>query len=332
MPKVSVIIPNYNHAPYLEQRIHSVLEQTYQDFEILFLDDASTDNSREVFAQFAGHPKVQAIFNEQNTRSPFKQWNKGIRNATGDYVWIAESDDFADPKLLETLVPILDANLNVGLAYCQSWKVDSQGEIITSFHYWTDDLDEQRWRNNYLNHGLDECKNYLAIKNIIPNASAVLFRRSLFEQAGYAEESMFLCGDWITWIKLLLLTDVAFAAEPLNYFRYHSSSVRSKSQQGGLEIYEKMQVFLFLKGEIELSEEISSLVKSKLIEELFFRIRRGEITSKGILKIYNLSKRIETFIELRLLIQLVAYLSSGVRRKTDSLIHQTQTFINGLKF
>ena len=89
MPKVSVIIPNYNHAQFLEQRIQSVLDQTYQDFEIIYLDDASTDNSNEVFAKFANNSRIRAIYNQTNSGSPFKQWNKGIRLAQGEYVWIA---------------------------------------------------------------------------------------------------------------------------------------------------------------------------------------------------------------------------------------------------
>ena len=91
MPKVSVIIPNYNHAQFLEQRVESVLNQTFQDFEIIFLDDASTDNSKEVFSKYSNHPKIShVIFNETNSGSPFKQWNKGFGLSTGEYIWIAE--------------------------------------------------------------------------------------------------------------------------------------------------------------------------------------------------------------------------------------------------
>jgi len=89
MPKVSVIIPNYNHARFLEQRIQSILNQTYQDFEILYLDDASTDDSNEVFAQFKDDRRIRSILNQTNSGSPFKQWNRGIKAATGDYIWIA---------------------------------------------------------------------------------------------------------------------------------------------------------------------------------------------------------------------------------------------------
>lgn len=77
MPTVSVIVPNYCHAPYLEQRIESILQQTFQDFELILLDDCSTDGSREILERYRNHPKVSGIFyNERNSGSPFKQWKK----------------------------------------------------------------------------------------------------------------------------------------------------------------------------------------------------------------------------------------------------------------
>ena len=117
MPKVTVIIPNYNHAHFLERRIQSVLDQTYQDFEIILLDDASPDNSVETLSKFAQDSRVyQAIFNEVNSGSTFKQWNKGISQARGEYIWLAESDDYANKSLLENLVQPLDSHPNVGVS------------------------------------------------------------------------------------------------------------------------------------------------------------------------------------------------------------------------
>ena len=97
MPRVTVVTPNYNHAKYLPERIDSILAQTFQDFELLILEDASTDNSREVIESYTGHQNVRAAFNKENNGSPFKQWNLGLSQAKGEYVWFAESDDYADP-------------------------------------------------------------------------------------------------------------------------------------------------------------------------------------------------------------------------------------------
>src|SRR5262245_42246739 len=132
MPKVTVVIPNYNYARYLPRRIESVLGQTFGDFEVLLLDDASIDESREVIARYAGDPRVRTIFNDRNSGSTFKQWNRGFREARGEYIWIAESDDYADLSLLAKLVDRLDGHPSVGLAYCQSWVVDTDDMIVSS--------------------------------------------------------------------------------------------------------------------------------------------------------------------------------------------------------
>jgi len=130
MPRVTVVTPNYNHARYLPERIDSIVAQTFQDFELLILDNASTDNSREVIESYTRLQNVRAAFNTENNGSPFMQWNLGLSQAKGEYVWFAESDDYADPALLETLVDRLDRNPNVGLAVCQSCTVDKDSKPL----------------------------------------------------------------------------------------------------------------------------------------------------------------------------------------------------------
>src|SRR5437868_456309 len=93
-PIVSVVVPNYNHARFLRKRIDSVLGQTYQDFELILMDDCSTDESRSIIEEYAREARIRIELNEENSGSTFKQWNKGVRLARGEYVWIAESDDY----------------------------------------------------------------------------------------------------------------------------------------------------------------------------------------------------------------------------------------------
>ena len=235
-PKVSVIIPNYNHARFLQKRIESVLNQTYQDFEIIYLDDASTDGSQEVFASFAQDKRIRAFSNTVNTGIPGKQWNKGVREARGEYIWIAESDDYTDEHFLEMLVPQLEAHPTAGLVYCHSWVVNENDEVIDSYDNHTEDLDKIRWKRNFFNRGKDELVNYMLHKNTIPNASAVLFRKKIYEEAGYADEWIRYCGDWLLWVKMLMISDVAFVAWPLNYHRRHlgamSHGPRAKDEMG----------------------------------------------------------------------------------------------------
>lgn len=100
---VSIIVPNYNHSLYLQERLSSIFNQTYQNFEVIILDDASTDDSLSILNYYKDHAKVSHfIVNEKNSGSPFKQWKKGLGLAQGDYIWIAESDDFCDLNFLES--------------------------------------------------------------------------------------------------------------------------------------------------------------------------------------------------------------------------------------
>jgi glycosyltransferase involved in cell wall biosynthesis len=256
MPKVSVIIPNYNYGRFLEKRIQSVLAQTYQDFEIIYLDDVSTDDSNQVLAKFLDNKRIRTSYNQVNSGSPFKQWNKGMREAKGEYVWIAEADDYADEHLLAELVDKLDNNPNVGIAYCQSWEVDENDNILSNMEWWTADLNEQRWQQDFVNSGKDELKQYLIIKNTIPNASAILLRRSVYEKVGGADESMKVAGDWMLWVKMLLNSDVAFVAKPLNYYRKHTNNVRKKTVKNGLLIEESWRTIRYIAETIEISKDV----------------------------------------------------------------------------
>src|SRR5712692_7414539 len=169
MPTVSVIIPSYNHARFLRQRIESVLRQTYQDFEVILLDDCSTDDSRSILSEYAGDPRVRMEFNEVNSGSTFKQWNKGVRLARGEYVWIAESDDYADERLVERLVRVLDADPEVTLAYCRSWNIGSNDQHLGPDSY-LNRLDANHWTSDFVVDGLEECRRVFIHENPVPNA------------------------------------------------------------------------------------------------------------------------------------------------------------------
>lgn len=224
--RVSVVIPNFNHAKYLDARIQSVLNQDFKNFEVILLDDASVDNSLDVIRRYQDRVDFKVVVNKKNSGSTFEQWRRGISLSCGEYIWIAESDDLADPRFLSSLVAKLDANPEVVLAYCQSNYIDEWGEISGSAKAWTDDLDSKRWGLDFINSGIDECKYFLSVKNTIPNASGVVFRKACFYQIDTAT-NMRLCGDWLIWARLVRLGKIAFCKDSLNYFRIHANNVRS---------------------------------------------------------------------------------------------------------
>src|ERR1700740_345808 len=157
MPKVSIVVPNYNHAKYLRQRIESVLTQTYRDFEVILLDDCSTDESRTILREYTSDKRVRLEFNEVNSGSPFKQWKKGLEMASGKYIWIAESDDYANPRLLERLVAVLESDPAVVFAYCRSSVVEEGGTVAGFVDSRLRHLEPQRWTADFCAEGREEC-------------------------------------------------------------------------------------------------------------------------------------------------------------------------------
>lgn len=230
MPEVSIIVPNYNHANFLKQRLDSIFNQTSQDFEVILLDDCSNDNSIEILNEFAKHIKVSHfVVNKMNSGSPFKQWKKGIELSKGEFVWIAESDDWCDINFLENVIITFKNNTKSGLVYCQSAKVNDSNAVTGSWVDWTNDLDSELFNCNFTCDGVKFIDNFLIHKNVIPNASAVVFRKEIYYKVEGVNYDIKYCGDWLLWLKLLTVSNVSFISDSLNYFRYHQNSVIYKA-------------------------------------------------------------------------------------------------------
>ncbi|HEY5743330.1 MAG TPA: glycoside hydrolase family 99-like domain-containing protein [Terrimicrobiaceae bacterium] len=227
-PLVSVIVPNYNHEKYLSERLRSITAQTYQNMEIILLDDASTDGSRAILEKFSSEEsRARFVPNTQNSGSTFRQWRKGLSQARGKYVWIAESDDAAEPMFLETLVGKLEANAGLSLACCQLQMVSPNGEALGTPDGWLSEIDPLRWKDNFVNDGIDEIRRSLVVKNTILNASGVVFRNAE-GLADLVDISMRLCADWLFWVRLLRRGGIAYVAEPLSRWRLNSSNARTR--------------------------------------------------------------------------------------------------------
>ncbi|WP_407428818.1 glycosyltransferase family 2 protein [Arcticibacter sp.] len=234
MVEVSIIIPNYNHAPYLKQRLDTVLAQTFQDFEVIILDDCSTDNSKEVIAEYADHPKIShVIFNTSNSGSPFLQWEKGINLATGRYVWIAESDDWCEPSLLQDLVEGIRKDDDCVLSYCQMYYINGDNKI--------------KWQSShkFLSEIVDSgpfIRDYLAVKVSIYNASMAIFRRDKFKNVSRDFTTYKFSGDRLFWIQIAMQGKTHISGKVLNYFRKHDRDVSGKAYATGLNFIEEFNI------------------------------------------------------------------------------------------
>ncbi len=271
--RVSVIIPNYNYARFLERRFNSILNQTIRPAEIIFLDDCSTDNSIAIAEQFLARSGVpyRIVPNEAN-QGVFQQWLKGIELVQYEFFWIAEADDYCELNFLETLLSAFD-DPNVVLSYCQSKLVDGNGNAIID----DSDLKEQftskaRWQENFFNNGLNEVIHYLSVQNTIPNASAILFRKELLN---FDKINSFLyykmCGDWFFYIQALLSypeNKIAYYVAKLNCFVRHNGSVFGQSSKNSPYLSEILKIYIYLLKSLQLPQDNIVLMLKEIVSAI----------------------------------------------------------------
>ena len=231
-PLVSVIVPNYNHAPYLKERLDSIYNQTYENIEVILLDDCSTDNSREILLEYAEKysDKTIVAFNEKNVGKVNLQWNKGLALAKGEYIWIAESDDWCELDFLEKLVPKMNYQ-SVMIAFARSvFMTDGVKTWSTEEYLHDTDID---WTKSFDMTSSEAIQKGFAKKNIIPNVSSAIFRnvKQLPEEVMDIWKNIKLCGDWIFYLYMLKGGTFSYVVETTNYYRIHRGSTSLKVQK-----------------------------------------------------------------------------------------------------
>ncbi len=234
--RISVIVPNYNYERHIEKRLKSILRQQWPVYELIVLDDASSDNSVKVIKEFldTNQCDYQLHVNHENAGSVFHQWQKGLALSKGDILWIAEADDIANDHFLEELMGSFNSP-DVVLAYSQSQQIDDDDKVLAPDYLdYTKDISAQ-WMHDYVRNGREEIAEALSIKNTIPNVSAVLFRRYALESAFNAiGEDLFsykVAGDWVIYLHVLLQGSMFFREKSLNMHRRHTGSVTSSTQK-----------------------------------------------------------------------------------------------------
>ncbi|MCR4769931.1 MAG: glycosyltransferase [Bacteroidaceae bacterium] len=238
---VSVIVPNYNHAKYLDLRIQSILNQTYQNFELIILDDCSPDDgaSRKVIEQYRGNPHVSHIvYNEENSGSTFKQWDKGINLAKGELIWIAESDDFCEPTLLEVLVREFERDEHLTLAYTLLQKVDAEGRPIPYLRRTPCGVTRLG--------GRDYVRRYMTTCNHCANASSAVFKKVAYQKIDRLYTTYKAGGDKLFWIEIAELGNVAIVNKRLNYFRQHQQKVTPGAVKKGINLIEYKKTYTYV--------------------------------------------------------------------------------------
>ena len=277
LPLVSVVVPNYNYARFLPQRMESILAQSYQNIEILLLDDCSSDNSTIVMEQWRNHPKVRVIdVNQHNSGSPFAQWSKGVRMAKGKYVWIAEADDYASPEFLKISVALLENYPEAGLSMAGSTFVDSNNNPLPiNFDYW-----KESWIKS--GHRFLEGSRYLAHNMYwacyIYNASAVVFKRELFPMnAAQQASKMRNAGDWLIWSALIAKSGVVEIYKKLNFYRQHGANITIEGKTNGNMMRENFQVL----SAIEKIDKIGFFNRHMRRGQFYKKVKRLNTETSG---------------------------------------------------
>ncbi len=309
MPKVSIVVVNYNYARYLDERIQSFLNQTFNDFELIIIDNGSTDKSVEIISKYKEDSRIKTIFFSNNDL-PFKRWNDAIDSAQGEYLMIAASDDSCHPCLLERLVEKLDAYPSVGVAFSQSLDMDTEGNLLGSWKFNTDNLDQERWSEDFVDDGKNECQ-YLLLACTIPNPSGALLRRSTFYEAGKFDIRLRYCVDLMLWAKMLAISDIAYVAEPLNYFRTPTPGVSLRlAFQGSIDsLEERLEVNNYLLQQVEAparfwKESHPGLIKwwiKMMIKKMVKKDDFNKVPFGTNLKIYRLFQKIDSSINYQLI-------------------------------
>lgn len=245
LPKVSVVVPNFNYARHMKHRLDSIRQQRFPIYELIILDDASGDHSKEEIIAWmaASRMECRLVFSSMNSGSVLAQWEKGVELATGDFIWIAEADDLCEPDFLQTVYYPMKADTQVVLSYCDSTQINEQGHFLdSSYQVYLQDVSHTRWKQDFVREGKDEIRESLAVLNTIPNVSAVLFRRAAL-QAVLTEKMEQLrplkrAFDYLLYVYVLEQGRIAYANNPANHHRRHSQSVISRSDN--LALYQEI--------------------------------------------------------------------------------------------
>lgn len=257
--KISVVVPNYNYSNYLYQRVYSILNQNYKIHELIILDDASKDNSlfyiKQIEQKISEFVNVKVVVNDINSGNAFSQWQKGINLATGDYVWVAEADDYAKKNFLNEVVSPLKKNNNIVISYADTGFIDSNGYITkNSLVDQIDILKTNHWNASYVNKGIAEINCYSYLNCTIPNVSGTIIKKGNYDEIFESAKKFHQSGDWFTYLNILNLGDISFINKTLNYYRVHGNNI-SQTFDKKAHILEIQRIYKFVKEKYGIDDE-----------------------------------------------------------------------------
>lgn len=231
--RVSVIVPNYNYAPYLRERMRTVLRQTVQDLELLYIDDASTDASNRIAEQCAGSdPRMRILMRDANSGGPYWTWNEAASRAQGDWLWFAGADDTACPTFLEEMLDAASRCPQAGIVRSDFFRMNAAGRIIDRG---SDDR-IRRWRDADDYQDCSATEICYAALSAYATASSLLVRRDVFAACGGFDARIPLSADTLLYVRAVAMSGTSYRARPLTDYRDHSASVTRSGDSAATEI------------------------------------------------------------------------------------------------
>jgi glycosyltransferase involved in cell wall biosynthesis len=221
MPKVSVVIPTYNREKFVSEAIQSVLRQTYIDFEIIVVDDGSTDNTKTAVGDFKD-PRIRYEYQEHRGVSAAR--NTGIRLSTADYVAFLDSDDLYLETTLEKSVNSLESHKQVGFSYGERYNIRENGEVMHSAS-----KSPSRGSSKVID-SIEQTRELISAYPKVTSAPTV--RRSCIEKIGGFNEDLWFAEDYHFYIRLAKRYPSFFIGEPLMYRRCHRNQFSSTAEPG----------------------------------------------------------------------------------------------------
>lgn len=213
MPTVSVIIPTYNHEKFINQTIESVLNQTFQDFEIIITDDGSTDNTKNIIKSF--NDKRIKFFSFKENKGVPTALNNCLKHASSKYISLLGSDDLFEKQKLERQVSFLEKNKNIGAVFSWANIIDEKNNLINN-------KNPLYLRFKQQNKSRYQWLNYFFYKSNCLCASSALIRKSIHDKVGKYDERYLQLQDFDFWIRLCLKYEIYIIKEPLVKYRFNT--------------------------------------------------------------------------------------------------------------
>lgn len=293
-PLVSVIVPNFNHGKFLEQRLASIYGQTYQNIEVILLDDASSDDSVALLekARTDHADKTRLLCNKQNSGSIFSQWRKGIAEARGDLLWICESDDFADAAFLDSIVPFFaDPSIMIGFGRIQF--ADHGGQRDERLDAYREAAEPGLWHEPQVRCARDWFTNGFSVSNLIPNVGGCVIRKQDLHERVWTEASSFkILGDWYLYIQYAGGGRIAYSPNAIAYFRQHGANTSVRSFTTSEYYAEHEKIASLLRGRWQTPE--SSLRRLARNVEFQYRQFRAQDHIKPLKEYFDVERILQT--------------------------------------